>query len=87
MNVPVSIALSAPVNDIFTAMTVTDHAGNTNTYSFNGGSDTYGLSTAEKAPAATHQVSCLRARGSPLASRMWPAGRRLIRPPSPTPKG
>lgn len=53
VNVRVSIALSAPVNGIFSAMTVTDHAGNTNTYSPNGGSDTYGLSTADKAPAAS----------------------------------
>jgi len=51
VNVPVSIALSAPVNGSFTAMTVTDHAGNENTYSF-GGSSTYGLGVDDPAPSA-----------------------------------
>ena len=45
VNVWVAIALSAPSNDNnFTTMTVTDSAGNKNTYSFGGdGSNTYGL--------------------------------------------
>lgn len=70
VNVPVSIALSAPANGSFTAMTVTDHAGNTNTYSFNGGSGTYGLSNADKAPASAPTQSS----GLPATGVWYPAG-------------
>lgn len=62
VNVPVSITLSHPANGSFTAMTVTDRAGNANIYSFiPGGNDTYGLSVdeapASPAPAATTPAS------------------------------
>lgn len=50
VNVPVSIALSAPVNGSFTAMTATDQAGNEDTYNF-GGSGTYGLGVDDPAPS------------------------------------
>jgi hypothetical protein len=60
VNVPVSIALSAPVSDRFTAMTLADSAGNTNIYSFNGGNDTDGLGVDDPAPAA-----------APAASSTW----------------
>jgi hypothetical protein len=53
VDVPVSIGLIDPVNGSFNAMTVTDHAGNTNTYSLSDNStDTDGLNVDDPAPAA-----------------------------------
>ena len=49
VDVQVSIALSAPVNGSSTTMVVADSSGNTNTYSFNGGNDTYGLGVDDPA--------------------------------------
>ena len=51
VNVPVSIALSAPVNGNFTAITVTDSAGNQNTCTL-GGNRTYWLGVDDPTPAA-----------------------------------
>jgi len=65
VNVPVSIALSAPANGSFTAMTVADSSGNTNIYSFNGGSDTYGLGVDDPAPAAPVTSANSPAPGAP----------------------
>lgn len=54
VSVPVSIALSSPVNGSFIVMTAADSSGNKNTYSLNG-RDTYGLGAddpSSSAPAA-----------------------------------
>jgi hypothetical protein len=55
VNVPVSVALSAPTNGGFTAMTVTDHAGNSNVYNLasdGGGGATDGLNADDPATPA-----------------------------------
>jgi hypothetical protein len=68
-NVPVSIGLSDPVKGDFTVMTATDHAGNKNTYSFPGDSNTDGLSVdVPAAPPAT------QADGLPSTGVWYPAG-------------
>ncbi len=53
INVPVAIGLTNPINGSFTAMAVTDSAGNENTYNIGGSGNTYGLSVDDPAHAAS----------------------------------
>ena len=48
-------------------MTVADNAGNENTYSFNGGSSTYGLGVNDPAPAAPAATPSPASANSPAA--------------------
>lgn len=68
VSVPVSIALSSPVNGSFTVMTVKDHAGNADTYNFSSGTNTYGLGVDDPAPA----TPAIQSNGLPTTGVWYP---------------